>query len=51
MKISARFGQYTTYYTLSAERFGDIATEYPYKGGLLDTYNEVYLAALLAQER
>ena len=48
MPISARFAVNTTYYALSAEKFGDIAAEYPQ---LLDAYNSVYNAALGARER
>ena len=48
MPVSARFALNTTYYTLAAERFGDIATEYP---RLYDTYNTVMSEALAAKER
>ena len=48
MPVSARFALNTTYYTLAAERFGDIASEYP---RLYDTYNTVMSEALAAKER
>ena len=51
MPISARFSLNTTYYTLSAEKFGDIASEYIESGGLLEVYNVVLSAALAAKER
>ena len=48
MDVSARFAQRTTYYTLTAEKFGDIASEYR---SLHDAYNDVVSAALAAKER
>ena len=48
MPVSARFAHNTTYYTLPAARFGDIAAEYP---ALAKAYNNVYSAALAAKER
>ena len=48
MPISARFAVNTTYYTLSAKKFGDIAADYE---PLRKIYNDVYLNALAARER
>ena len=48
MPISARFAVNTTYYTLTAQRFGDIAAEYP---PLRKIYNNIYSAALAARDR
>ena len=48
MPISARFAVNTTYYTLTAQKFGDIAAEY---SPLRKIYNNVYSAALAARER
>ena len=48
MDVSARFAQRTTYYTLTAEKFGDIASEYR---SLNDAYKRTLSAALAAKER
>ena len=48
MPISARFAVNTTYYSLNAERFGDIAAEYE---PLKKIYNNVYSSALSARDR
>ena len=48
MPVNARFALSTTFYTLSAEKFGDIATEYP---SLHKAYNAVYSSALASKER
>ena len=48
MAVNARFASNTTYYTLSAERFGDVAAGYP---ALRDTYFTEFSKALAAKER
>ena len=53
MPVSARFVMNTTFYSLSAERFGDIAAEYYAAGNssLHKVYNLVYTSALASKER
>ena len=53
MPVSARFVMNTTFYSLSAERFGDIAAEYYTAGNpsLHKVYNLVYTSALASKER
>ena len=48
MPVSARFARLTTYYTLSADKFGDIAAEYD---KLMHTFNTVYSESLASKER
>ena len=48
MQVSARFALNTTYYSLSAERFANIAQSY---SSLRKAYNNVYSQALAARDR
>jgi len=48
MPLNARFAHTTTYYTLTAEKFGDVAVEYE---ELNQVYQNVYSNALASKER
>ena len=48
MPLNARFAKTTTFYTLTAERFGDVAVEYE---ELYDVYQNIYSDALASKTK